>query len=43
MKQASFGLYSLDKQELKKNIDILMSSKHTQATKETADKCYNLF
>lgn len=39
MKQASFGLYSLEI-EIKKNTDILMSSKHTHATKEIADKCY---
>lgn len=35
VKQASFGLNSLDRQEAKKNIWHLMLSKHTQATKET--------
>lgn len=35
MKQVSFGLNSLDRHEAKTNTDIVMLSKHIQATKET--------
>lgn len=35
VKQTSFGLNSLDRQGIKKNIWHLMSSKHIRATEET--------